>query len=126
MDFIPLETVIDQCKPLEEIEDYTPPNDVVFDIKGTTSQRNIFKRQVFTNKEISKIINFREEILKSEIKIPEDWDDSELLKFLYGSNFNVQKAVKDLRCCLEYREEMKIDTYKLQYSNLYKILVTYN
>ena len=60
------------CKVPSTVANFIPPNDVVFHNRGKSSQRNIFKHQKFTDREIEKLRRLTVEIKKNKIKIPSD------------------------------------------------------
>jgi hypothetical protein len=118
-----LSLAIENSEVPPEIENYFPPTDVLYHVKGKHPQRNIFKLQEFTSVEVEKIRRLKEEIKKEKLKIPDEWDESELLKFVYGSNFKTRNAFKALKSCLDSRSEVFPQDYLLIYPKIYEILV---
>jgi hypothetical protein len=78
---------------------------VIYHGKGKYSQRNIFKLQEFYEWGDGKK-RLKEEIKKEKLKLPDKWDESELLKFVYGSNFKIRNAFKALKSYLDSRIEV--------------------
>ena len=125
MEPINLEVVIKSCKAPKEIEFYSPPHDTLYHGSGKNLQRNIFKAQKFDSREIEKIKRLKEMISKQKFSIPGEWDDSDLLKFIYGANFKTRNAFKALKSCLESKTEVLGKNYLLLYSKIYEILVKF-
>ena len=120
-----LSLIISSCRPPPEVQFYFPPADVIFHTKGKLPQRNIFQFQPFSPRELEKIKRLKLEILKSKLKLPPNYDDSELLKFIYGSGFKTKKALNALKSNLQSRSETFPSDFLLIYPKIFKILVTY-
>lgn len=125
MEPISLEVVIKSCKPPKEIKFYSPPQEVLYHGSGKKIQRNIFKAQTFNDREIEKIKRLKEMINKQKFSIPSEWDDSDLLKFIYGANFKTKNAFKALKSCLKSKFEVLGKNFLLLYGKIYEILVQF-
>jgi hypothetical protein len=125
MEILDIEYIIKSCQAPPELDSYYPPWDVVFHNKGKNPQRNIFKFQEFNEVESEKIKRLKSEIQKNKLEIPQDWDDSDLLKFVYGASFKTKNAFKALKSCLKSRQEVKLVNYLSNYSKVYEILVNF-
>lgn len=123
MDEQELERIKAACHPPMDILAYNPPYEVLFHAKGKHPQRNIFKNQIFTEKEIEKLRRLKEEIKKQKLRLPKEWDDGDLLKFVYGANFKTRGAFKALKSCLTSYSDVFPEDYMLIYSKIYEILV---
>jgi hypothetical protein len=123
MEPVTLEIVIQSCEPPKAIKSFTPTHDVLFHGTGKKQQRNIFYHQHFSAREVEKLRRLKEMILKQKLKIPEDFNDCELLKFVYGSNFKTKSAFKAVKACLDSRKEVLTDNFLLLYKNIVEILV---
>ncbi|OMJ73919.1 hypothetical protein SteCoe_27301 [Stentor coeruleus] len=124
MDEQDLDRIIASCHPPPDILAYNPPYEVLFHAKGKHPQRNIFKNQVFSEKELEKLRRLKDEIKKQKLQLPKDWDDSDLLKFVYGANFKTRGAFKALKSCLASYSDVFPEDYMLIYSKIYEILLT--
>lgn len=105
MEIISIVDVKKICKPPSDIKKFEPPHEVVFFTKGKTPHRNIFYFQKFSERELEKLKRLKEEIAKNKFNLPSHWDDSELLKYVYGSNFKTKKAFNDIKSSLGSRSE---------------------
>ena len=123
MEPISLSKVIKQCKPPSSINSYSPPDDVLYHGSGKKQQRNIFKCQKFNQRELEKLRRLKEMIKKQKLTISDEWDDGELLKFVYGSGFKTKSAFKALKSCLQSREEVLTKDFLLLYGKIFEILV---
>lgn len=123
MEQIDVQVVMSSCRPPKEIENYFPPHEVLYHGSGKNLQRNIFKNQKFDDRESEKIRRLKELLVKQKFQIPDGWDDSDLLKFIYGANFKTRNAFKALKSCLESKTEILGKNYLLLYSKIYEILV---
>ena len=124
MDITNLDVIREECKVPMGILQYDPSQEVLFYTKGKTPQRNIFKCQTFSDREIEKIRRLKIEIKKSKIIVPRYWDDTDLLKFVYGSNFKTKGALKGLKSCLSTYAEVFPQDYLLIYPKIFEILVS--
>ena len=94
-------------------------------MKGKNPQRNIFKSQTFNDRELEKLKRLKIEIQKNKVKVPARWDDSDLLKFVYGANFKTRGALKALKSCLASYSEVFPQDYLLIYPKILEILVRF-
>ena len=123
METYDLKSIIESVKAPPEITNYWPTQDVLFHMKGKNPQRNIFKHQKFTEKELEKLRRLKLEITKHKVVLPPTWDDSELLKFVYGANFKTRGAISALKSTLQSRNEVFPSDFLLIYPKIYEILV---
>lgn len=123
MDDFSFDSVIEKVRVPESILHFSAPPEVLFHGQGKKSQRNIFKHQTYDSREIEKLRRLKEMISKQKLRIPSDWDDSELLKFVYGSGFKTRQSFKDLKSCLESRFEVFPEDLRLIYPKILEILV---
>ena len=80
------------CKAPPEIINFKPPNEIVLPSKSKTPRRNIFSFQKFSANELESLKKLKEKIKKNNFTLPPYWGDSELMKYIYGSNFKIKKA----------------------------------
>lgn len=114
-------------KPPREAYRYLPPKDQVLRGTGKNLQRYIFKGQIFNSLEEKKLKRLEALISAGKLKpykIPKSWDRSDLLKFVYGTNWKTQKAFKNLLEHLKWISNFLPDDYKLQSSDVMHILQT--
>ena len=123
MEPISLRKVIKLCEPPASINSYSPPDDVIYYGSGKKQQRNIYKCQKFNPRELEKLRRLKEMIKKQKLKISDEWDDGELLKFVYGSGFKTKSAFKSLKSCLQSRQEVLTNDFLLLYGKIIEILV---
>ena len=120
-----LDIIREDCKVPMGIVSYDPPQEVLFHMKGKNPQRNIFKHQTFTERELEKLRRLKIEIKKNKVRYPKHWDDSDLLKFVYGANFKTNGALKALKSCLSSYSEVFPKDYLLFYPKIFEILVIF-
>lgn len=110
-------------KPPPEAQEFDPPHDLIFSVGGKVPLRNIFSFKTFSDFETEKLFRLKQEVQKSKLQIPSDWDDAFLLRIVHGSGYKTRKALKDLKNSIEAYKTLVPSDIKTIYSSSLKVLV---
>jgi hypothetical protein len=114
-------------KPPKGAYRYLPPPDQVLQGHGKNLQRFIFKGQTFTALEEKKLKRLEALIAAGKLKpykLPETWDRSDLLKFIYGTSWKTAKALRNLQEHLKWRASCLPSDYRMLYLDVKHVLQT--
>lgn len=73
--------------------------------KPSRSLRRIFMNTKFTPFELKGLKEFKKIIEKSGYQLPEYWSDSDNVRFIYSTNFDLEKAFSQMCTHLKWRKK---------------------
>jgi hypothetical protein len=77
---------------------------------GKSAKRRIFHSVKFDDFEKEIIKTFENSLSNQEIKLPQSWNSSETLKYLYSADFDFSMATSMIQTCLKWRQDSRSST----------------
>lgn len=105
--------------PLKEAYHYWPSDHEVY-IDSEPPQRFIFSRRSYTVFEQQQLLALRRLLREKDVQLPGEWDEGDLLRYIYAAGFKVHQAAALLRQAVEWR----LRVFHIDYRHLYAGLRT--
>ncbi len=107
--------------PLKEAYRYWPSDREVY-IDSEPPQRFIFSRQDYTAFEQQQLLALRRLLRDKEVPLPAEWDEGDLLRYIYAAGFKVHQAASLLHQAVDWRSKVFQTDYRHLYASLRSVL----
>ena len=114
------------CRVSKEVDNFTPPAEIVLSPAGKIPLRNIFSFQLYSAVEQEKLKRLKTEITKSRMILPAEWDDAALMRVIHGSGYKTRRAFKDLKESIETISKLIPPDYRMLFPKSLELLVRNN
>jgi len=107
--------------PLKEAYRYWPSDREVY-IDSEPPQRFVFSRQSYTAFEQQQLLALGRLLREKEVPLPMEWDEGDLLRYIYAAGFKVHQAATLLRQATDWRNKVFHTDYRHLYASLRSVL----